>query len=387
MPRHYLDHAATSWPKPDAVYDAVDQYQRESGSSVGRAATRRAGELQRIVERCRRRLSDLLGAGSPSSIVFAFNGTDALNQAIHGLLAPGDHVVTSIAEHNSILRPLRMVQQRLAVSVDYVSVGPGGCVDPEAVRQAMRPRTRLVAMTHASNVTGAVQPAGEIGRIAREAGAVFLLDAAQTAGHVPIDVDDLQADLLAAPGHKGLLGPTGTGVLYVRPGVERELRPLRQGGTGSVSDQEDQPESMPERFESGSHNAAGIVGLDAAAGWLLERGVASVHQHVEELTHRLSAALRGVPGVTVFGPEVNQPGAGIVAFRIEGFEPQTAAALLDEEFGVECRAGLHCAPRMHRSLGTLEGGGLIRFSLGALSTVDDVEAGAAAVQALAGAPS
>jgi cysteine desulfurase/selenocysteine lyase len=385
MQRRYFDNAATSWPKPPAVYDAVDRYQRESGVSLGRAATRRGAELQVVVDRCRRNLAEMLNADSPRSIVFAFNGTDALNLAIHGWVAPGDHVVTSVAEHNSVLRPLRTLQDRMAVAVDYAAVDREGIIDPESIRRLIRPRTRLIAITHASNVTGATQPIAEIGAIAREAEVALLVDAAQTAGHLPIDVRAMNIDFLACSGHKGLLGPLGTGVLCIRDGRERELRPLRQGGTGSLSESEHAPDQLPDRYEVGNHNSPGLVGLDASVAWLRERGLDQIRAHEIELTSRLVRGLSQVPGVTMFGPADASRRVGTVSFRLDGMDAQTCSALLDNEFGIESRAGLHCAPRMHKSLGTLAEGGLVRLSVGPFQSTEDVDAAIAAVAQLAGA--
>jgi cysteine desulfurase family protein len=378
-PQRYLDNAATSWPKPEVVYQAVDAYQRQNGGSVGRAATRRGGELQAIVDRCRRRVAGVFGAESPKSVVFTLNGTDALNQAIHGWLTPGDHVVTSVAEHNSILRPLRVAQERMSVVVDYAPVDRFGVVDLDAVRNLVRPRTRLLALTHASNVTGALQPVTEAGKIAADAGVAFLIDAAQSAGHVPIDVRLMNASFLACSGHKGLLGPLGTGVLYVRPGLEKELKPIREGGTGTQSESDRVPEEVPSRYEAGNQNAPGIVGLDAALEWIVKQASDELRRHETELTAALLARLKGIRGVDVFGPTDASRRVGVVSVRIPGMDPQSAGAVLDQEFGIECRTGLHCAPRMHQALGTLSEGGLVRFSVGAFNTLEDVEAAAEAV--------
>ena len=231
--RIYLDNAATSWPKPDSVYAAVDAYQRELGAAGGRGGYRSGVEADRLLARARQAVARLVAVESPRQIVFTSSGTDALHLAIDGLLRPGDHVVTTVCEHNSVLRPLRALRETADVSISYVRCDAQGFVSPDDVRAALRPNTRLVAVVHASNVTGAIQPIDEIGPIAREADAFFLVDAAQSLGHVPIDVSQIAVDLLAAPGHKGLLGPLGTGVLYIRPCVERELQPLRCGGTGS----------------------------------------------------------------------------------------------------------------------------------------------------------
>lgn len=372
--RIYLDNAATSWPKPEAVYRAVNAYQQDSGVAVGRGATRRGAELQRIVDRCRERAARLLGAESAERVIFTFNGTDGLNLALHGLLAGGDHVVTSVMEHNSVLRPLRTLRERNGVEVSYAPADHTGLVDLEALRRSVTPRTKLVALIHASNVTGTIQPVGEAARIAHDAGALFLLDAAQTAGHIPINVQDLAVDLLACSGHKGLMGPLGTGLVYIRPGVEELLQSLRQGGTGSQSEDDRQPEKLPDKYESGNHNALGIVGLDASLGWIEEQEVAALQAHEAGHIARLLAGLEEIPGVQSLGPTGDNARTGVVSMTIEGFDPQDAAAILDESFGIEVRAGLHCAPRAHEALGSLERGGTVRVSVGAFTTEDDVNA-------------
>jgi len=380
MNRIYLDNAATSFPKPDCVWAAVDDYNRRLGSAVGRGAYRAGIDATAVIERCRKRVAQLLGAESPDRIVFTFNGTDSLNLALHGALRAGDHVVSSVMEHNSILRPLSELRRRLGIEVTHVAADAGGLVDPADFRRALRPNTSLLALVHASNVTGTVQPIAEVGRIARESGALFLVDAAQSAGSVPIDLSLLPVDLLACPGHKGLLGPLGTGILYVRPGVELRLASLRQGGTGTQSEQDLQPETLPDKYESGNHNAPGLVGLDASLGWLLERGVERVHRDEQALVRQLLESLSAVAGIHLFGPKTERDRVGVVSLAIEGFEPQDVAAILDQNFGVEVRAGLHCAPLAHRAIGSFSSGGTVRLSVGPFTTSSDIEAAAAALR-------
>ena len=381
--RIYLDNAATSWPKPEAVYRAVEHVLRELGAPAGRSAYAEAVEVERLVSSARRRAAELLGAANPRHIIFAANGTDALNLALWGLARPGDHFVTSVVEHNSVLRPLAEMEARLGVSVTRVDCDDRGVVDPADVRAAMRPNTRAVAIVHAANVTGAIQPVAEIGRLAHEAGALVVVDAAQTAGDLPLDVDRLGADLLAAPGHKGLLGPLGTGILYIRPGVESHLQTLRQGGTGTKSQSDRQPEELPERFECGNLNVPGIVGLGAGIDYLLTHGVSEVRRHTEFLAGLLLSDLAEIPGVRVFGPADAADRVGLVSFTVPGYDPQEVAALLDAQSRIAVRAGLHCAPLCHRRLGTIDRGGTVRASFGPFNTSDDVEALAAAVVGLA----
>ena len=382
--RVYLDNAATSWPKPEAVYEAVDRYQRECGAAVGRGATRKSGAIQRIVDRCRERVARLLGARSADSIVFGFNGTDALNIALHGVLRPGDHVVTTAVEHNSVLRPLRELQSRIGIEVTRAPADGRGVVDAAAIEEALTRPTALVAITHASNVTGAIQPVAEVVRLARQHGAVSLVDAAQSAGHLPMDVDALGVDLLASPGHKGLLGPLGTGVLYVRPVIADRVRSIRQGGTGSRSESDRQPEQLPDKYESGNHNAPGLAGLEAALGWIESQGGAgALRAHEVQLVELLMSGLSDVPGVRVYGPREPESRTGVVSVTIEGFDPQDAAAILDESFGIETRAGLHCAPGAHDSIGTAAGGGTVRLSPGAFTTREQIAAAVAAIGEIA----
>lgn len=382
MLRIYLDNAATSFPKPAAVYEAVDRAQREVGAAEGRSATRAATDVHRVVERCRQRTARLLGAERPEQIIFTFNATDSLNLALHGLLRPGDHVVTSAIEHNSVLRPLRHLADR-GVTVSYVPADSEGRVNPDDVKCALQPRTRLVALLHASNVTGAIQPIDQFGEIARLAGVLFLVDAAQTAGHVPIDVSRSPIDLLACAGHKGLLGPLGTGILYVRPGVEEHLQSVRQGGTGTNSEDDRQPDRLPDKYEAGNHNVPGLFGLEAALGWLEQRTVADVSRHEGQLTARLLDGLAKVARLRVHGPKAVEGRVAVVSVSLEGMDPQELAAVLDDSFGIETRAGLHCAPGAHRCLGTFSAGGTLRLSPGAFTTEAEIDAALAALRQIA----
>lgn len=383
MARIYLDNAATSWPKPEVVYQAVEHAMRCLGAPAGRAAYREAIEADATVAAARRQVATLLGASHPNQVVFTFNGTDSLNLALHGLLGRGGRVVTTAAEHNSVLRPLRRLQERGQIEVVRVAVDGSGVVDPDDVRAALVAGARLLALTHASNVTGAIQPVAELARLAHEHGALILVDAAQTAGELPLDVVALDCDLLAAPGHKALLGPLGTGILYVRPGLEGELESIRQGGTGSESWQDRQPESLPDKFESGNLNVPGLAGLAAAAQWLLEQRVHHIAEHARMLSQRLYDGLASIEGVRLFGPSDPAARVGIVSIALEQLDPQAAAAALDTAYGIQTRAGLHCAPHMHAALGTLHTGGTLRFSVGPFNTHEDIARTLAAVEELA----
>jgi cysteine desulfurase family protein len=382
LQRIYLDNAATSYPKPCGVTEAVERALRDEGAAEGRSATRAALRVHAVVARCRERAARLLGAKQSERIIFTFNGTDSLNLALHGLLRPGDHVVTSVVEHNSVLRPLRNLRDH-GVEVSYVPGDSGGLVNPDEVKRALRDNTRLVALVHASNVTGTIQPIDSVGEMARAAGAYFLVDAAQSAGHLPIDVSSSPIDILAAPGHKGLLGPLGTGILYVAPGVEEQLQSVRQGGTGSNSEDDLQPARLPDKYECGNHNVPGLFGLEAALAWIEERTVAALCRHERALTEQLVTALASIKGVQIFGPQSAEDRVGVVSITLDGFEPHELATILDGSFGIETRAGLHCAPGMHRCLGTFAAGGTVRFSVGPFTTPADSEAAATALRTIA----
>jgi cysteine desulfurase family protein len=383
MPRIYLDNAATSWPKPEAVYRAVDDYQRRVGAPAGRSAYSEAAEAERLVISCRKKIADLINLGDSTRIVFTQNGTDSLNLALHGLLKAGDHVVTTVCEHNSVLRPLSFLAEQ-GVTTTYVPCDGQGYVDPDAVRQAITSKTRLIALIHASNVTGAIQPAEAVGRIANDHGIYFLLDAAQSLGYVCIDVAQLGCHLLAAPGHKGLMGPLGSGILYVAPGVEKHLQPVRQGGTGTKSDQDRQPEELPDRYESGNLTVPAIIGLEAGVSHVAQLGTALIEGQTRGLMQRLLTGLGGLPGIQLYGPLTGNNRVGVVSLNIAGFDPRELAAILDAQWHIQTRAGLHCAPRMHSALKTLPSGTL-RLSLGHFTTQDQIDAAISALAELAAA--
>lgn len=373
--RLYLDNAATSFPKPKAVLDAMARYATDLGASAGRGAYHEAVETGSLLAECRRRLNRLFRGEKPEHFIFTLNCSDALNLAIKGLIDPGrpNHAVCTHIDHNSILRPLHALQERGWVEQTRVPVdGATGLVDPDEIRKAIRPDTRLVAVTHVSNVTGTVQPVREIGRIAREAGVPFVVDAAQSAGHVPIDVQADGIDLLAAPGHKALLGPLGTGFLYIRPGVEKILRPIKEGGTGSVSEQAIQPDFLPDKYEPGSHNAIGIAGLSEGVKWVAEQTVEKLAAHDLDLVRTFLDGVEGVDGLTFYGPQGVRNRIGVFSVRVEGYDPHELSAVLEGSYGILTRSGIHCAPLAHAALGTAAGGGTTRLSFGPFLSRQDV---------------
>ena len=371
----YFDNAATSWPKPVAVTAAMVEQAHDAGGNPGRAGHRMSIAAARVVEGARDALAGLFRAPDPSRIVFTLNGTHALNLALHGLLRPGDHVVTTSVEHNSVMRPLRHLAAR-GVELSVVTCAADGSLDLDTVRHAMRPATRLLVTTHASNVVGTLLPVADLGALARAHGVRYLVDAAQTAGATAIDVEATGIDLLAFPGHKGLLGPTGTGGLYVGDGVG--LMPLVRGGTGSDSASESQPEFLPDVHESGTLNVAGIAGLGAAVRFLSDLGIDAVRAHERRLVTRFLAAASDVPGMTVFGPRDATRQCGVVSFNIAGATPSEVGHLLDDSFGIMARTGLHCAPAAHRTIGTFPDG-TVRFSFGWFNTEAEVDVSIAAL--------
>lgn len=364
----YLDNAATSFPKPEQVYQAVNHALREVGASPGRGGHRRSLEAGRIMFLAREAVARLFSIPDSSRIIFTHSATGALNLALHGTLLAGDHVITTSMEHNSLLRPLHALR-REGVEITVVPAGPDGIVDPEQIRRAVRPATRMLAVGHVSNVCGSIQPIAEIAAICRAAGALFLVDAAQSAGYINLDVVSTGIDLLAAPGHKGLLGPPGTGLLYVAPGVA--LRPTIEGGTGTSSTSEEQPLTMPDGFEAGTHNLPGIAGLKAGVEFILERGIDAIYRHEQSLIIEAEQLLSRIPGVTVYGPKDPGLRASVLSFNLAGIDASLLAAQLDHDFDIAVRAGLHCAPQAHRTLGTLPEGTL-RISPGWSSTREEI---------------
>jgi cysteine desulfurase family protein len=375
----YFDNAATSWPKPPPVRAALSDYFGDAGGNPGRSAHRMSIAAARVVENAREALAELLHTDDPSHIVFTQNATHALNLALYGLLRPGDHVVTTSMEHNSVMRPLRHLET-LGVEVTMVACNPRGMLDASNARRALRPNTRLLVTTHASNVAGTLIPARPLAALAREHNILHLVDAAQTAGAIPINVQEMGADLLAFTGHKALLGPTGTGGLYIREGVA--LTPLMRGGTGSDSAQEIQPEFLPDAYESGTPNVAGIAGLVAGVRFLLEVGIKAVRTHEQELVAQFIAGASQIPSLTVYGPGDAALQCGLVSFNIAGAMPSEVALILDQSFGIMARPGLHCAPSAHRTLGTFPAG-TVRFSFGWFNTVAEVETALQALREIA----
>jgi cysteine desulfurase family protein len=406
----YFDNAATSWPKPPGVIEAMVHFMQEVGANPGRSGHRLSVEAGRIVYETREAVAELFKIEDPLRIVFGHNATEGLNLALRGILRPGDHVITSSMEHNSVMRPLRALE-REGVELTVVACSPEGFpegfLDPAYVEAAVRPNTVMVVLNHGSNVVGSLLPVAEVGHICRQHDLLLLVDAAQTAGAYPIDVGADHIDLLGFTGHKALCGPMGTGGLYIGPRVDLErFEPLKRGGTGSRSELEEQPDFLPDMCESGTANAVGLAGLGAGVRFVLEQGVEKIRRHGKELTAQLIEGLEAIPspgsgqapstglrraqssrsgrrsGVTVYGGHDAARQTATVSFNIAGLESSEVGLQLDEEYGILCRVGLHCAPSAHKTIGTFPTG-TVRFGLSYFNTGEEVEVALRAVREMA----
>lgn len=376
----YLDNATTSWPKPEGVYQAMEEFLRQKGGNPGRGGHSMAVAASRMVEEARLLLARLINAPDKDRVIFTLNCTDSLNIGLKGLLKPGDHVITSCLEHNSVIRPLEKLEQQ-GVKVARLPPHSGNeFVSPRDIEKAIIRETKLVVMTHASNVNGVIQPIEEYGVITRRHNLIFMVDAAQTAGKYPLDVQVNHIDLLAFSGHKGLFGPPGTGVLYI--GERVDLDTLREGGTGSHSELEEQPADLPYKFECGTANTVGIAGLGAGLKFIFKEGMEKILAHEQSMTNRLLDGLSQIPRVTVYRAKGRSKQAPIVSFNIEGSAPGEVGAILDQAFDIKVRTGLHCAPAAHRTLGTFPLG-TIRLSPGYFNTVKEIDFTAEAIKKIA----
>lgn len=375
----YLDNAATTFPKPESVYAKMDDCMRNYCANPGRSGHKMAMESARVVEETRDIIAKLFNIKNPMDVVYTFNATDSLNLAIKGFLKPGDHVITTTMEHNSVLRPI-MELENIGVEHTFVQADEEGRVDPKDVETAIKDNTKLIAIIHASNVTGTLIDIETIGKIAKNHGITYLVDASQSAGIYDIDVDKLNIDMLAMPGHKGLLGPQGTGVLYVNNKIR--LHSQREGGTGSKSEEIIQPDLYPDKYESGTHNTPGIVGLGAGVEFLLETGLDNIRKHEEELSQYMIDEILKIDGVKLYGPKSAKERAAVIAVNIKDLDSGEVTFRLDREFGIATRSGIHCAPLAHKSIGTLKQGA-VRFSLGYFTTKEEVEEAIKAIKVIA----
>lgn len=381
-PLIYLDNAATSHPKAPGVCEAMVDYLQRVDANPGRSAHRRSIDAGRVIHATREAVARLVGIDDPLRVTFGHNATEALNLALHGLLRAGDHVIASSIEHNSVMRPLRTLEAR-GITVTIIPCESDGGCDPAAIERAIRPETTLIVLNHASNVIGTLLPIAEVGEIARRHDLTFLVDAAQTAGSTRIDMVGQKIDLLAFTGHKSLYGPTGTGGLVFGERVDpTAVHPLKQGGTGSRSELEEQPDFLPDAFEAGTANTVGLAGLEAGIRWVLDRGIEKVRDEQIRIVQGMIDSLGSIAGVTVYGTHRAQLQAAPVSFNIAGLQPSEVGKRLDRDHGILCRVGLHCSPATHRTIGTFPGG-TIRFAPGVFTREEEVDRAVDAVARIA----
>lgn len=375
----YFDNAATTFPKPDIVYDRVMKVMKEYGANPGRSGHKLALKASREIFETRNLISKFFNTGNPMNIIFTFNCTESLNIGIKGILKPGDHVITTSMEHNSVLRPIKYLE-KTGVESTIIKADEKGIINPLDIQRAIKSNTKLIVTTHVSNLTGSIMPIKSIGEIAKENNIYYLVDAAQSAGVYNIDVQKMNIDILAFPGHKGLLGPQGTGGLYIRDDVD--LDGMFQGGTGSISYSLEQPEIKPDKYESGTINAPGVIGLGEGIRYIMEKGIDNIRIYEEELTkHFIDEAMK-IDGIKLYGPlDINKQGA-VVSLNIRDVDSSEVSYLLDEEYDIAVRPGLHCAPLAHKTIGTFEQG-VIRFSFGLFNTHKEIEYGIKALKEIA----
>lgn len=366
----YLDNSATSWPKPREVHQAVLDAVKTYGANPGRSGHKMSIAASSEIFKCRMSVAEFFGIDDPSKVIFTLNATDSLNIAIKGILKENDHVIVSSMEHNSVLRPIYALSQEKGVTYDMVYGNVYGYVSAEDIEKAIKPNTALIILTHASNVCGTVNPIREVGAIARKHNIPFLVDASQSAGILPIDVEKDNIDILATAGHKGLYGPVGVGVLYVKDASK--INTIKEGGTGSNSMDLKQPSVLPDKFESGTINTVGIMGLMAGINFINKIGLDEIAAHEKKLTGMMIERLAFTNGVSVYGYLHTGNRLGVVSFNISGVDSVEVAKYLDEKYNIAVRAGYHCAYTAHQTIGT-ETLGTVRASVGALNTASDIE--------------
>jgi cysteine desulfurase family protein len=365
----YFDNAATSYPKPEVVYDSIMTAMREYGANPGRSGHKMALKAGRGIFETRELICKLFNINNPMNVIFTFNATEALNIGIKGVLREGDHVITTSMEHNSVLRPIKYLE-RFGVESTIVKADSKGRINPKDIEKSIKNNTKLIVCTHISNLTGTIMPIEEIGSISKENGIIFMVDASQSAGVYDIDVEKMNIDLLAFPGHKGLLGPQGTGALCIKDGLE--LQSYMQGGTGSSSHSLDHPEILPDKFESGTTNGPGIIGLGAGIKYILDKGMHNIREHEESLAMHFIEEAKKIDGVTLYGPLDVKQQAAVVALNIKDADSSEVSYILDQEYDIAVRPGLHCAPLAHETINTLEQGA-VRFSFGLFNTHEEVD--------------
>lgn len=365
----YLDNAATTYPKPEKVYDAVLDCMKNYCANPGRAGHKLAMRAAREIYDARENIAKLFNIDNPMTIVFTNNATDSLNLAIKGVVKKGDHIITTSMEHNSVIRPIKSLEKD-GIENTIVECDKDGFLNPDDIKNAIKENTKLIVTTHASNVAGTIVDIKSVGEIAKDKNILYLVDASQTAGVYDINVKDINVDMIAAPGHKCLLGPQGTGILYIKENLNVDI--LKEGGTGSRSEDLFQPDLTPDKYESGTHNTPGIVGLNEGVKFILETGIDNIRDHEEELCQYMLDRLEEVPNIVIYGPKDSKKRAAVISINIPKIDSGEITFLLDSEYNIATRSGIHCAPLAHKTLGTIEQGA-VRFSLGYFNTKKDID--------------
>ena len=365
----YLDNAATTFPKPEAVYNAMMDCMKNYCANPGRAGHKLAMKAAREIYDTRENIAKLFNIDNPMNIVFTNNATDSLNLAIKGVVNKGDHIITTSMEHNSVIRPIKALE-KVGVENTIVQCDEQGFLNIDDLEKSIKPNTKLIVTTHASNVCGTLIDIKSISEIANKHNILYLIDASQTVGVYDIDLKDIKADMLAAPGHKGLLGPQGTGILYIREGLNIDI--LKEGGTGSRSEDLFQPDLFPDKYESGTHNTPGIVGLNEGVKFIFKEGIDKIKEHEEELCKYMLERLEEVPNIIIYGPKDANKRASVISINIGNMDSGEITFLLDSEYNIATRSGIHCAPLAHKTLGTLEQGA-VRFSIGYFNTKEEID--------------
>ncbi|MDK2564534.1 aminotransferase class V-fold PLP-dependent enzyme [Romboutsia sedimentorum] len=365
----YLDNAATTYPKPEKVYDSIMDCMKNYCANPGRAGHKLAMRAAREIYDARENIAKLFNIDNPMNVIFTNNATDSLNLAIKGVVKSGDHIITTSMEHNSVIRPIKSLENH-GVENTIVQCDKEGFLNIEDLKKAIKSNTKLIVTTHASNVVGTLIDIKAVGEVAKEHNLLYLVDASQTAGVYDINVSDINVDMIAAPGHKCLLGPQGTGILYIREGLNVNI--LKEGGTGSKSEDLFQPDLVPDKYEAGTHNTPGIVGLNEGVKFVLEKGIDNIRIHEEKLCEYMLNKLEEVPNIIVYGIKDSKKRAAVIAINIGNMDSGEITFLLDSQYQIATRSGIHCSPLAHQTLGTLEQG-VVRFSLGYFNTESDID--------------
>ncbi len=377
----YLDNSATTFPKPEEVYRFMDSFYRKHGVNPGRSGFDAAIETEEIVMNTRKMLTELFNGDDPNHLTFSYNASDSLNMILQGLSEKGDHVVTTFLEHNSVLRPLHHLEMDKIIEVTHVKFDEEGFIQPEDIKKAIKPNTKMVVVNHSSNVIGTIQPLADIGRICREKGVYFVVDASQSAGAIPIDMKAMNIDVLCFTGHKCLMGPTGIGGSYVMDHVP--VKYTRFGGTGVRSAVKTHLEEFPYRLECGTLNIVGVAGLHAGVKWVNEQGIGNLHKKEIALWKKLKEGLQNIEGVITYCANGSENQNAVLCFNVNGFEAADVGTMLDVDYNIATRTGLHCAPKVHEALGTVDIHGTVRMSIGPFNTEEHIDTAIEAVKDIA----